>query len=113
MPARSDLGMSQSGQRQMAGPSWSVAAVAPVHGDVVVSPGVVSVVGFEVEVEVGAGVAVAAAAAVPHFVSEVVLEWISATEHAVIVARIERGSAAGVGLGAVAGPEVVPWVESG
>ena len=114
MPARSDLGMLQSGQRQMAGPSWSVAAVAPVLGDVVVSPGVVSVVGFVVEVEVGAGVAAAAAAAaVPHFVSEVVLEWISATEHVVIVARIERGSAAGVGLGAVAGPEVVPWVESG
>jgi hypothetical protein len=58
----------------------------------------VSVVGLEVEDEAGV-----AAAAVPHsVVSEVVLEWTSATELVAIVARIERG------LGAVAGPEVVP-----
>jgi len=88
----------------MAGPSWLVAAFAPVHWDVLESLGAASVVGF-----VEAGVA-AAAAAVPH---SVVLEWITATEHVAIVARIEREPAAGVGLVAVAGPEVVPWIESG
>jgi hypothetical protein len=105
MPARSGPGILQSGQRRMAGPSWSVAAFAPVHGDVLESLEAVSAVGFAFEVEAGAGVA---AAAVPYSVAEVVLEWTSATEHVVIVVRIERESAAGVGLGAVAGPEVVP-----
>ncbi len=105
MPAHSDLGMLHLGHRRMAGPSWSVAP-APVHGDVLGSPGAVSVVGFAFEV--GAGVA----AAVPHSVSEVVLEWIPATERGAIVAGIEREAATGVGLGAVAGPEVVPQIES-
>jgi hypothetical protein len=106
MPARSGPGILQSGQRRTAGPSWSVAAFAPVHGDVLESLEAVSAVGFAFEVEAGAGVA--AAAAVPYSVAEVVVEWTSATEHVVIVVRIERESAAGVGLGAVVGPEVVP-----
>jgi len=91
----------------MAGPAYPVAAFAPVHGDELESLGAGSVVGSAFEVAVAV-----AAAAVPHSVSEVVLEWTSATEHVAIAARIERESAAEVGPGAVAGPEVVPWIES-
>ena len=98
--------MLQLGQRRTVGPSWSVAAFAPVHG----SLGAVSVVEFALGVEVEAAVAVAAV--VPRSASEVVLGWIAATEHGAIVAQIDREAAAAFGLGIVAGPEIVPLVES-
>ena len=85
----------------MVDPSWSVvAAFAPVHGDVLRSPRAVSVVALELELEVGI------AAAVPCSASAVVFEWVPATEHG------EREPAVGVVLGVVAGPEIVPWIES-
>ena len=83
----------------MVDPSWSVvAAFALGHGDALRSPGAVSVVALELEIGV--------AAAVPCSASAVVFEWVPATEHG------EREPAVGVVLGVVAGPEIVPWIES-
>ena len=105
MLARSRRGMYQPGRRRTEGPSWcSVAAFALAFGDALGSLAfeVVVVAAFEVD-----------AVVVPR--PEVVFEWIAATEHGAIVARIVCEPAAGVvGLGVVVGPEEVvpPRIES-
>jgi hypothetical protein len=103
MLARSRLGMSRLGRRRTEGPSWwwPVAAFALALGDVLAS--LAAAFAFEVEVVFEAA---GAAVAVPRSaVSEVEFEWIAATEHDAIVARIGCEGAV------VAGPEVVPRVE--
>ena len=106
MLARSRRGMCPLGRRRTEGPSWYfVAAIAFALGDVLAS------LAFEVVVE--AAFEFAAVVVVPR--PEVVFEWIAATEHGAIVARIVCEPAVGVvGLGVVVDPEEVvpPRIES-